>query len=96
KFYILATRMGSGTDTVDIELFVNSGQSYSSVMFPVNIHAQASKLAIGTERDATNHPGSESFDGEIARILIYETPLTEEEFAGTITYLASRYNITVE
>ena len=96
KFYILAARMGAGTDTVDIALFVNSSQAYSSVKYPVNIHAQASKLAIGTERDATNHPGSESFDGEIARILIYEKPLTEEEFTSTLRYLSSRYGIEVE
>ncbi|MEM8898402.1 MAG: hypothetical protein AAGC85_09875 [Bacteroidota bacterium] len=96
KFYILAAKMGAGTDTVDIALFVNSSQAYSSVRYPVNIHAQPSKLAVGTERDATNHPGSESFDGEIARILIYETPLTEEEFDSTLLYLSSKYGIEVD
>ncbi len=95
-FYILAARMGAGTDTVGLELFVNSSKAHSSVKYPVNIHAQPSKLAIGTERDATNHPGSESFDGEIARILIYEKPLTEEEFTSTITYLSRKYTSTGE
>ncbi|MEM9932713.1 MAG: hypothetical protein AAF824_03840 [Bacteroidota bacterium] len=96
KFYILAARMGAGTDTVDIELFVNNSTPYSSVKYPVNVYAQPSKLAVGTERDATNHPGSESFDGEIARILIYETPLTEKGFTATIMYLSLKYGIEIE
>ncbi|MEM8890848.1 MAG: ThuA domain-containing protein [Bacteroidota bacterium] len=96
KFYILAARMGAGTDTVDIELFVNDLEAYASLKYPVNVYANPSKLAIGTERDATNHPGSESFDGEIARILIYERPLTEEEFKITLQYLANTYKLKIE
>ncbi len=96
KFYIVAARMGAGIDTVDIELFVNDSQAHSSVKYPVNIHANPSKLAIGTERDATNHPGSESFDGEIARFLIYERPLTDDELSDVTQYLSEKYHIDLE
>lgn len=93
KFYIVAARMGSGTGTVDIELFVNEPKALASVQFPVNPNSNPSKLAIGTERDATNHPGSESFDGEIARILIYERPLSDQEMEEIMQQLKEDYGL---
>ena len=48
-------------------------------MVPVNPKANPSKMAVGQERDATNHPGKESFHGEIARFLIFERPLSDKE-----------------
>jgi hypothetical protein len=45
----------------------------------VNPLADASKLAVGQERDAIQHPGKESFDGEIARFLLWNRPLTDAE-----------------
>jgi hypothetical protein len=51
-----------------------SRQPVATKPFPVNPAANSSKLAIGQERDATNHPGKESFDGELARFLIYDRP----------------------
>ncbi len=93
-YYIIAARMGSGTGHVEIELFVNEIKPVASGEYPVNIHSNPSKLAIGTERDATNHPGSESFDGEIARLLLYERPLDDSEMAHILEYLKSRYGLT--
>jgi len=93
KFYIIAARMGAGTGTVDIELFVDESKAIASVQYPVNPNANPSKLAIGTERDATNHPGSESFDGEIARLLIYERPLSDEEMKEVMQQLKERYGL---
>jgi len=61
--------------------------------FPVNPDAHPSKMAIGQERDATNHPGAESFDGEIARFLIYERSLSNHEFKTVVKYLTAYYNI---
>jgi hypothetical protein len=40
-------------------------------------------MEIGQERDATNHPGRESFKGEIASIIFWDRALTDEEMAGT-------------
>ena len=84
QYYVVAGRMGSGTGEVQIELFINEPQSVASKPFPLNPAANSSKLAIGQERDATNHPGKESFDGELARFLMYERPLTKDELQQTI------------
>ena len=93
RYYVLAGRMGSGTGEVQIELFINEPQPVASKPFPVNPAANASKLAIGQERDATNHPGAESFDGELARFLMYERPLTDDELRQTMESLKSMYGL---
>ncbi|MDH3582677.1 MAG: LamG domain-containing protein [Phycisphaerae bacterium] len=93
RYYVVAGRMGAGTGKVRIELFVNDPTPVASKPFPVNPRANSSKLAIGQERDATNHPGRESFDGEMARLLIYERPLTDEQLKQTIESLKKTYAI---
>lgn len=93
RYYLVMGRMGAGTDSVDMELFVNSTLPVATKKFPVNFKANSSKLAIGQERDATNHPGAESFDGEIARFLIFERPLSENELLEMRNYLVSFYGI---
>ena len=40
-----------------------------------------------------SHPGAESFDGEIARFLIYEKPLSDHEFKKVVKYISEIYNI---
>ncbi len=84
RYYVVAGRMGAGTGEVQIELFINEPQAVASQPFPVNRKANPSKLAIGQERDATNHPGKESFDGQLARFLMYERPLTPDELRQTM------------
>jgi hypothetical protein len=91
QYYVVAGRMGSGTGEVQIELFINDPQAVASKPFPVNAAANPSKLAIGQERDATNHPGKESFDGELARFLVYERPLTKDELQQTMESLKRSY-----
>lgn len=91
RYYIVAGRMGAGTGTVDIELFANSSFPVSTGPFPVNPEATASKFVIGTERDAVNHPGKESFDGKIGRFLVYERPLSPSEMRDVIIYLKTNY-----
>lgn len=93
RYYVVAGRMGAGTGQVNIELFINEAQPVATTPFPVNPAANSSKLAIGQERDATNHPGKESFDGELARLLIYERPLTQAELAQTMESLRETYAI---
>jgi len=94
RFYVVAGRMGAGRKKVVIELFINTTKPVASKPFVVNPKADPSKMAIGQERDATTHPGKESFDGRIARMLMYERPLSNQELAGTITLLRKRYNIS--
>ncbi len=95
RYYLVMGRMGAGVDTVDIELFVNSTLPVATQRFPVNPNANPSKLVIGQERDATNHPGAESFDGEIARFLLFEGPLSDEELSKMRDYLVNEYRIEV-
>jgi hypothetical protein len=91
RYYVVAGRMGAGAGEVQIEVFINQPKPVASKPFPVNPTANSSKLAIGQERDATNHPGRESFDGELARFLIYERPLTDRELAQTLSNLKKKY-----
>ncbi len=93
QYYVVAGRMGSGTGEVQIELFINGPQAVASKPFPLNPAANSSKLVIGQERDATNHPGKESFDGELARFLIYERPLKNNELQQAIETLKITYAI---
>ena len=93
RYYVVAGRMGAGAGTVAIEVFINNPEPAASTPFPVNPAANPSKLAIGQERDATDHPGKESFDGEITRFLIYERPLSDAELRQTIAHLKETYAI---
>jgi len=93
RYYVVAGRMGSGTGLVRIELFINEPQPVASKPFPVNPKANSSKLAIGQERDAVEHPGRESFDGEIARFLLYDRPLTDAEMKLVLECLRTAYGI---
>ncbi len=93
RYYIVAGHMGAGTGNVTIELFVNEAKPVASKLFPVNPRASSSKMAIGQERDATNHPGHESFDGELARFLMWDRPLNSREFDKTLSWLRETYGI---
>jgi len=97
RYYVIAGRMGAGTGKVIIELFVNPprrAKPVASKPFPVNPKANSSKMAIGQERDATNHPGHESFDGELARLLIWDRPLSNQEFQQTLSLLKKTYALS--
>jgi hypothetical protein len=93
RYYVVAGRMGAGTGEVPIELFINAPAPVAGKPFPVNPKANASKLAIGQERDAVNHPGTEAFDGELARLLIYKRPLPDAELARVLAALKTAYAI---
>ena len=95
RFYVIAGRMGAGTGKVLCELFVDDpAKTVSTAQFPVDPKANPSKMAIGQERDAIEHPGKESFDGEIARLLIWERPLSDAELASVFTALSNHYSLT--
>lgn len=91
KYYIVAGRLASGIGTVVTEIFVDDATAFGSVEFPVNPKATPSVMAIGTERDAWQHPGKESFHGELARVLMYERPLSEDEMVQTMAVLKKIY-----
>lgn len=91
KFHIVGGRMASGTDTVKLELFANGAKPIATGEIPVEAAANPSKMTVGQERDAIEHPSYESFDGEITRFLIWERPLTETELTNTIATLLKTY-----
>lgn len=94
NYYLLIGCMDKGTDTVNISLFINKLHKPAAVQpFPVNINANASKLAIGQERDATEHPGRESFIGEISRFLLYDRPMSASELRKQANELIKMYQI---
>ncbi|MGJ8676698.1 MAG: hypothetical protein ACSHX0_04220 [Akkermansiaceae bacterium] len=91
KWHIVMGRQGSGQGVVKLELFVNdSTDAVNSHDYPVG-DVEPSRMAIGTERNAINHQGKESFDGELARLLMYETALNEQDMKRVFDYLRTLY-----
>jgi hypothetical protein len=91
KFHILAGRMAKGSGTVELELFVNDTEAVAKAGVPVNPDGNPSRMAVGQERDAIQHPGVESFDGQIARFLVWERPLENAELASAFDLLRKSY-----
>jgi len=92
-FYAVAGRMGDGTGSVPLHLYVNDARPVASGTVPIHLDADASKLVIGQERDAVEHPGKESFDGMITRFLLYERPLRETELRRVLNTLKNLYRL---
>ncbi|HMI02898.1 MAG TPA: LamG-like jellyroll fold domain-containing protein [Pedobacter sp.] len=94
QYYLIMGRMDKGTDTVTLSLYLNDGTTpIATSPFPVNTKANSSRMAIGQERDAIEHPGRESFVGEMARFLIYDRPLTDKEMAKSAKQLMAFYGV---
>jgi len=91
EWHIIMGRQGSGKGIVPLELFVNDpSEAVNSHDYPVG-DVEPSRMAIGTERNAINHQGKESFDGELARLLMYETALSQQEMKQVYAYLRTTY-----
>ncbi len=93
RFHILIGRMQAGTGKTVLEFFIDSEKPLATGVIPVNPAANPSRLAVGQERDAVEHPGKESFDGEIARFLIWQRPLDDVEVEKTIVTLRQEYQL---
>jgi hypothetical protein len=91
KFHIIAGRMTAGNETATLSLHIGSEKAVTQADFPVDPKANPSRMAVGQERDAIEHPGKESFDGEIARFLIWERPLDDAELATAMQVLQKTY-----
>jgi hypothetical protein len=91
SFHVLLGRMQAGSGKVRIEFFVDMAKPIASNVISVRPEANPSRLAIGQERDAVNHPGRESFDGDIARFLLWNRPLDDSELAAVIKLLRDAY-----
>jgi hypothetical protein len=93
RFYILIGRMGAGEEIVPLQMFINGTTPVAELPFPISQDVDPSVMTIGQERDAIAHPGKESFDGAIARFLIYNRPLSDTELKSLIEYLNKNYSI---
>ena len=93
RFHLVIGRMQAGTGEVRLDFFIDTAKPAATASVPVSTTADPSKLAIGQERDAIQHPGHESFDGEIARLLIWERPLDDAELGSVVTILRERYRL---
>lgn len=91
KWHIIMGRQGAGQGIVKLDLFINDPtKAASSSDFPVG-NVEPSRMAIGTERNAINHQGKESFDGELARLLMYDTALNQKQLEEVYHYLRQLY-----
>ncbi len=94
QYYLVMGKMDAGTNEVNLYVMVNEWDEKSKVQkIKVNSNTNASMMSIGQERDAIQHPGFESFDGEIARFVLYERPLKEKEMKNVIKQLKKAYDI---
>lgn len=94
RYYLLVGLMEQGKNTVGLSLFINDIEKpVAQGRFPVNDKANASKLVIGQERDATEHPGRESFIGEIARFQLYNRPLSYKELKNLAEKISREYSL---
>lgn len=93
KWFIIMGRQTAGTKTATLELFINdASKPVNSAPYPVSTK-EPQRLAIGTERNAINHQGGESFDGEMAKFLLYGRPLTTREMLNVVEHLKNDYGL---
>jgi hypothetical protein len=91
-FHILAGRLEEGTGIVTAEYFFESAVPESDAFPDITEDSDSDEITIGAERTL----GGEHFDGDIARILIYNRPLSETEMNVTGGALANMYGLTWE
>ncbi len=92
-FHIVCGRMQAGTGEVKLSLHLGSVKAHAEGVFPVNPQANPSRMAVGQERDAIEHPGHESFDGEIARFLLWRGALSDDALTSAMGKMAKTYGV---
>jgi hypothetical protein len=93
RFHLVGGRMASGAGEVELELLVDDAEPVARGTVPVAADADPSRMVVGQERDAVEHPGYEAFDGEIARLLIWERPLADAELRAAMKNLKKVYGL---
>jgi hypothetical protein len=87
---VLAGRLQSGTNgEKKSTVYINSASVKATAMFMIDGSSQVGALTVGAERTL----GTEFWTGQIARILIYDGPMTDNDFATTGRALGERYGI---
>ncbi len=93
RFHLVIGRMQAGSGEVRLDFFIDAAKPAATAKIAVATTANPSKMAIGQERDAIQHPGHESFDGEIARLLLWQRPLDDAELGQVVAILRERYRL---
>ena len=82
QWHIIAGRMGEGVGEVTAELFVDdTAVVEASVSVTIPGDSDSGALTVGGERTL----GGEDYDGAVARILIYDRPLSDAELSRTMS-----------
>ncbi|MEZ5301095.1 MAG: lamin tail domain-containing protein [Verrucomicrobiales bacterium] len=89
NWHILAGRLSAGTGSQTAQIFADGPDAEAATAVNISGNTQAGPLAIGAERTG----GGENFAGAIARILIFASPLSDEDFNAVGGELATRYGI---
>jgi hypothetical protein len=88
---VVAGRLEAGTNgNKKSTVYINSTSAKATAMFMIDGSSQVGALTVGAERPL----GTEFWTGQIARILIYDGPMTDNDFATTGRALGERYGIT--
>ena len=88
---VIAGRLQAGSNgEKKSTVYINSTTAKATAMFMISGDSQIGALTVGAERTL----GTEFWTGQIARILIYDGPMTDTDFAKTGRALGERYGIT--
>lgn len=87
-FFIAGGRLGAGLGSQIAEVFMNSTTADGSSNVNVGV-SDAGAISIGSERTG----GTEFFDGDIARILIWNRAISDEELNEAGFQLARTYGL---
>lgn len=90
EWHILAGRLEAGTGGQLAEAFTNGPVAEASLSINILDSSISDALTVGAERTG----GGENYLGDIARILIYNRPLDDEELNQTGFTLGELYGIT--
>lgn len=91
NWHIVVCRLSTGTGAQTMSTFIDSATSEASTAMTVGDASGALQLTVGADRTGDVN---QAFVGKIARVLMYERGLTDEEVNDVGTYLAELYNLT--
>lgn len=92
EWVVLAGRLQAGMGSRTTDVFFNSSSADGTATVNVTGTSMCGALVIGAERTL----GTEFFTGDLARLLIYNRPLSTAEISGTGRALATHYGITAQ
>tara|TARA_B100000809_G_scaffold64771_1_gene61423 strand:- start:277 stop:702 length:426 start_codon:yes stop_codon:yes gene_type:complete len=89
-YNILVGRLAAGTGNQTAEIFVDSATADSlPAVIDIDGATDSEVLVVGYERPS----GGEGFEGDLARLLIYNRPLSDAELTDTGLALGTLYDI---